>query len=166
MRFPIFYILPAVLARSSHLLRATAELEGSVQGTLVLEQSKDGILMIEGQLSNIPLGAHGIHIHEFGKTGNGCLDAGGHYNPTNQDHGAPDDEVRHVGDFGNIDVTSDPYLLSLTDHVAKLDGPYSVMDRSIVIHAGKDDLGRGGNESSKTNGNSGARLACAVIKAA
>ncbi|KAE8158369.1 superoxide dismutase [Aspergillus tamarii] len=165
MRLPIFYILPAVLAGSSDHLRATAELEGSVQGTLVLEQSKHGVLQIEGKLSNITLGNHGIHIHEFGKTSNKCLDAGGHYNPTNQDHGAPYDEVRHVGDFGNIDVTSDPYFLRFTDHVAKLDGPYSVLDRSIVIHADADDLGRGGNENSKINGNSGARLACAVIKA-
>lgn len=49
-----------------------------MQGTLVLEQSKHGVLQIEGKLSNITLGNHGIHIHEFGKTSNKCLDAGGH----------------------------------------------------------------------------------------
>lgn len=38
-------------------------------------------LRIEGKLSNAPLGIHGIHIHEYGKTGNGCLDAGGHCMP-------------------------------------------------------------------------------------
>lgn len=44
--------------------------------------------------------------------------------------------MRHVGDFGNIDVTSDPYFLRFTDHVAKLDGPYSVLDVSKSLDIG------------------------------
>ncbi|CAG7948766.1 unnamed protein product [Penicillium nalgiovense] len=135
------------------------ELVGSIRGTLTLEERNNG-LVIEGQLSGIPVGKHGIHVHEYGSTGNECLDAGGHYNPTNVSHGAPTDAERHIGDWGNIDVDQDPYMLSFSDHVAKLTGPYGI--RSIVIHRDEDDLGRGNSPDSKINGNSGPRLACGM----
>ncbi|KAJ5271119.1 hypothetical protein N7497_008107 [Penicillium chrysogenum] len=157
-----FYLLmPAVLSQSTE--RATAELVGSIQGTLILEERNDD-LKIEGRLTGVPFGKHGIHVHENGSTGNGCLDAGGHYNPTNVSHGGPNDAERHIGDWGNFEVTGDPYLYTFTDHVAKLTGPYGI--RSIVIHRDEDDLGRGNNPDSKINGNSGPRLACGVIVSA
>jgi hypothetical protein len=38
-----------------------------------------------------------------------------------------------------------------------------VVGRSVVVHALRDDLGRGAGESA-ANGNSGARIACARIR--
>ena len=34
---------------------------------------------------------------------------------------------------------------------------------SPQVHAGEDDLGRGGHEDSKTTGHAGGRLSCGVI---
>lgn len=43
-------------------------------------------------------------------------------------------------------------------------GEYSVIGRSIMVHEGVDDLGKGGHELSPTTGNAGGRIACGEIK--
>ena len=39
----------------------------------------------------------------------------------------------------------------------------NIIGRSVVIHSGEDDLGRGGDEESLKIGNAGSRIGCAVI---
>ena len=45
-----------------------------------------------------------------------------------------------------------------------LTGEYSIIGRGCSIHSGEDDLGKGGVEGSKSNGNSGSPVACGEIK--
>ncbi len=45
----------------------------------------------------------------------------------------------------------------------KLIGPFSVIGRSLIVHADRDDLGKGGHETSLVTGNAGARVCCGVI---
>lgn len=81
-----------------------------------------------------------------------------------RNHGDYTDNDRHVGDLGNIQANQDgTATISIIDNEVKLMGFHSVVGRSCVIHAGEDDLGKGGNEESKKTGNSGARIACGVI---
>lgn len=49
------------------------------------------------------------------------------------------------------------------DKQISLIGPYSIVGRSVVVHAGTDDLGKGGHQDSLTTGNAGGRAACGVI---
>ena len=51
----------------------------------------------------------------------------------------------------------------MRDKLIKLRGKYSVIGRSVVIHADEDDLGKGGDKESLITGNAGARIACGVI---
>ena len=52
---------------------------------------------------------------------------------------------------------------SVTDKLIKLIGPESVLGRTVVVHGGTDDLGKGEGEESKKTGNAGPRPACGVI---
>ncbi len=36
-----------------------------------------------------------------------CDQLGPHFNPNNLDHGAPEDEIRHAGDLGNVTAGND-----------------------------------------------------------
>ncbi|XP_077218821.1 uncharacterized protein LOC143853012 [Tasmannia lanceolata] len=52
---------------------------------------------------------------------------------------------------------------TIVDTQIALTGPNSVVGRAVVVHADPDDLGKGGDELSKTTGNAGGRIACGII---
>eukprot|EP01136_Pigoraptor_vietnamica_P006926 Opistho-1_new@40484 len=139
--------------------------DGAVTGTVTFTQEKEGgPTVIEGSIKGLAPGQHGFHVHEFGDNTNGCTSAGPHFNPFGKTHGAPSDEVRHVGDLGNVTAGQDGVAtFKLSDHLVSLSGQTSVIGRTMVIHEGVDDLGKGGHELSPTTGNAGGRLACGVI---
>ena len=69
-----------------------------------------------------------------------------------------------VGDLGNVEADESGVAnVKLEDKLVKLFGPHSVIGRSLVICAGADDGGRGGQESSMATGNAGPRIAYGVI---
>ena len=70
--------------------------------------------------------------------------------------------VGHAGDLGN--VFANKRGKAKFDIFAKRFQLRSVIGRGIVVHAGEDDLGLGGDAESLITGNAGARLACCVIK--
>ncbi|CAJ0600533.1 unnamed protein product [Cylicocyclus nassatus] len=123
-------------------------------------------VIIAGTIYGLSPGPHGFHVHEVGNLGNGCLAAGPHFNPTNATHGARQDEIRHVGDLGNVVAqNSGVAAFWLRDSVITLTGPNSIVGRSLVIHEGEDDLGRGSHPDSKATGNAGGRFGCGIIVA-
>jgi Cu-Zn family superoxide dismutase len=92
------------------------------------------------------------------------LSSGPHYNPFNKAHGDISAKVRHVGDYGNIVADASGNIkATFQDTVSKLSGRYSIIGRTLVLHAGEDDLGLVDNNGSRTTGNSGGRITCAVI---
>jgi Cu-Zn family superoxide dismutase len=112
-------------------------------------------------------GKHGIHIHEFGQ----CdppdfVTAGMHFNPYNKEHGLKNPQGPHAGDLPNLKVREDGVgilratngRISLKEGVANslFDGDGS----ALVIHADPDD------QRTDPTGNSGARVACGVIRPA
>ncbi|XP_064617473.1 superoxide dismutase [Cu-Zn] B-like [Liolophura sinensis] len=119
-----------------------------------------GLQPSEGVIKN----KHGFHVHEFGDLSGGCASAGGHYNPLNKNHAAPNSTVRHVGDLGNVmDTGSGTINEYFRDEVVSITGNIGVLGRSMVLHERADDLGKGGDAESLKTGNAGGRLACCVI---
>ncbi|KAJ2006322.1 Superoxide dismutase [Cu-Zn] [Coemansia thaxteri] len=149
------------------MVTAVAILKGDagVSGVVMLTQENESsAIKIQAEIEGLAAGKHGFHIHEFGDTTNGCTSAGPHFNPHGHSHGAPSDTKRHLGDLGNVVAPgSGATIVDITDSQATLFGPYSVIGRTIVVHADEDDLGKGGHELSATTGNAGGRMACGVI---
>lgn len=121
----------------------------------------DGGIRVVCTMDNMPPGKHGFHIHEFGDcSAPDGSSAGGHFNPTKQNHGAPDAVQRHVGDLGNIVANEKGRArYDRVDTVISLNGPNSIVGRSLVVHANGDDF------TTQPTGNSGGRIACGIIVA-
>ncbi|ERF69204.1 Superoxide dismutase [Endocarpon pusillum Z07020] len=150
------------------MVKAVAVVRGdsNVKGTVTFEQtSESSPTSISWDITGHDANAErGMHIHQFGDNTNGCTSAGPHFNPFGKQHGAPEDDERHVGDLGNFKTDGQGNAKgSVEDKHIKLIGEQSVLGRTIVIHAGTDDLGKGGTEESKKTGNAGPRPACGVI---
>ncbi len=129
-----------------------------VSGVVSFAKEGRGVRVI-ADVQGLAPGPHGFHIHEFGDCSSpDAASAGGHFNPTDMPHGAQNTEKRHVGDLGNIDADKNSHArLEITDGNLALEGPNSIIGRSIVVHAQADDF------KSQPTGNSGARVACGVI---
>jgi Cu-Zn family superoxide dismutase len=130
----------------------------NVGGTVTFTQM-DGGVKVEADIMGLSPGKHGFHIHEYGdcSAGDGTS-AGGHYNPTGQPHAGPDQEMRHVGDLGNVEADSNGNArYERLDSHLMLNGPDSIIGRGVIVHAGADDL------KSQPSGAAGPRVACGVI---
>ena len=142
---------------------ATAQLQSTegydVTGT-VMFTSVNGAVRVEADVQGLSPGEHGIHVHEFGDcSAPDASSAGGHFNPTNEEHGAPQDSVRHVGDLGNLQAGQDSTATySRVDSVITLTGANSIVGKAVVVHSGADDF------ESQPSGDSGDRVACGVIE--
>jgi Cu-Zn family superoxide dismutase len=133
-----------------------------VTGTAKFSQTGSSSVMMVVDLKGLPPNStHGIHIHEKGDlTAPDLTSAGPHYDPAmTKQHGGPDSPKHHGGDAGNLkaDDKGDAHL-ELTLQGVSLTGDKSIIGRSVIIHAGQDDL------HSNPAGNSGARIAGGVIE--
>ena len=130
----------------------------TVAGTVTFTAAGDMVKVV-ADLTGLTPGKHGFHIHEFGD----CSDpkaasAGGHFNPSNHQHGAPDAAERHAGDLGNIEAdASGKAHLEASDKSMKLAGADSIVGHAVIVHEKADDL------KTQPTGDAGARIACGVI---
>jgi len=127
-------------------------------GIITFIQTEDGVKIV-ADVEGLTPGKHGFHIHQYGDcSAPDGTSTGGHFNPTNEKHGSPDAEERHVGDLGNLvaDDNGRAHYERL-DKVISLNGPNSIIGRGIIVHAGEDDF------VTQPTGNAGARVADGVI---
>lgn len=151
------------LINSVDINAVSAQGVGEKIGKIQLEDSPQG-LVLKTDLSQLPPGFHGFHIHEKGscesaeKDGKmvAALAAGGHFNPHQvAGHGSPNDG--HLGDLPVLNVDSNG--LAKTTVVAPRLKLADIKGLAIMIHAGGDNY----SDTPKPLGGGGDRIACGVI---
>jgi superoxide dismutase, Cu-Zn family len=135
--------------------------QGRELGTLRLVDHP-GTIAVTGQLSGLPPGARGFHIHEHGVCDPpGFEGAGDHWAPQGREHGLRNPRGPHMGDLPNLVVRESGIAEvnhnNLAGHLRGDGDPMSALGRTLVIHAEEDD------QVTDPSGNSGDRIACGVI---
>lgn len=133
---------------------------GQTLGTVTAAQTSGGVtLTIDA--SGVAHGLHGLHVHAVGRCDPPSFEtAGAHWNPAGSEHGFNNPEGPHAGDLPNISASSsgvvrETVVLATTSLAQLADGDGS----ALVIHASGDDY------VTDPSGNSGGRIACAVLAA-
>ena len=132
----------------------------NVTGNVVFVQEGRKLFVV-AEVRGLKPGPHGFHVHEKGDcSAADFASAGGHFNPHGQPHGDPTMGAHHAGDMpllvadANGLATARAELRSMTIG----GGASDVVGKAVVVHADADDF------RSQPAGNSGARIACGVIK--
>lgn len=131
-----------------------------------IEDDDDPVVVMRLQAWDLPPGVHGFHIHETGVCDTPSFEtAGAHFNPYRKKHGLHNPFGPHAGDLPNLRVPDDGkvHVTLAIRRVTLGEGRHSLLPlrgTSLVIHADPDD------GETEPDGNSGARIACGVIRPA
>src|SRR6202167_6353162 len=131
--------LPSASARTTAAQKSSAQMAPSAHadivnatgqkiGTATFAAAAGGV-RIDVDVTQLPPGTHGIHIHAAGKCdGPDFKTAGEHFNPAGKKHGEDNPEGAHNGDLLNLEVAADGRgSASLLDaNVTLGDGPASL----------------------------------------
>jgi Cu-Zn family superoxide dismutase len=152
-------IITAIAFFDGEKIKGTVKFEEIILNNINLVKIKINLIGFE------PNTIHGFHVHESGDLTKGCDSMCAHFNPYKKNHGGREDKERHVGDLGNINADSKgDIIMEFNDELIKLQGDEAnIIGRGLIIHADKDDCGKGVFSDSKTTGHSGKRIACAII---
>jgi Cu-Zn family superoxide dismutase len=130
-------------------------------GTVWFGQQGDHVV-VRGRVGGLkPNQEHGFHVHERGDcSAADAMSAGGHFNPTGKPHGAAHGtNEHHLGDLPSLkaDAAGNAIASFRLPGVLLGSGANDFMGKALIVHADPDDL------RTQPTGNSGARIACAVI---
>jgi Cu-Zn family superoxide dismutase len=143
---------------------ATATLEATkgntAAGTVDFVQKGDKVA-VTAKVSGLTPGSHGFHMHEKGDCSSGDgMSAGGHFNPQGKPHAHPTTAERHAGDMPMLvaDSSGNATLTVELDVITIGAGAADIVGRAVIVHKDPDDF------RTQPTGNSGARVACGVIR--
>ena len=144
--------------------RAVAQLQSTTgnttTGTVSFTQSGDKVI-VSGLVSGLKADAeHGFHLHEKGDCSSGDgMSAGGHFNPGSQPHGNHAEASHHAGDLPSLkaDASGVAKFSFESKSISVGNGASDIVGRALIVHRDPDDF------TTQPTGNSGPRLACAVM---
>jgi superoxide dismutase, Cu-Zn family len=139
---------------------------GKQIGTLSLSDTSAG-LQVTPQLTDLPPGEHGFHVHVKADCGPGSspsgqpaagMAAGGHFDPVNTGKHLGPEGDGHKGDMPvlTVDASGEATKAITVPHLTLAD----VKGHSVMIHAGGDNY----SDQPEPLGGGGARIACGIVK--
>lgn len=157
----VFALAACASSRPGPMAMATLQptANSTARGTVHFQEMADGRVEVQVDLTGVPAGVHGFHVHDKGDCGDNGNAAGGHFNPTSAPHAAPDAASHHAGDFGNVTAgdNGEVHHRFTTRSVSVSAGTRSAVGRAVILHANPDDL------TTQPTGNAGGRIACGVV---
>lgn len=129
--------------------------EGASVGMATATDTPSGLMLMTLELSGLPAGIHGVHIHETGTCTPPDFDSAGGHLAGDKDHGVMSANGPHPGDLPNIHVpeagalTVEYFVSGLTTALmSDEDGS------AIILHEHPDDY------VGQPTGHAGGRLGC------
>ena len=156
--------MPGLQAESNRASATLFDAAGAEVGSVKLNGDTGGV-RIRAEVSGLPAGFHGFHIHAVGTCTPPFTTAGGHWNPAGQTHPS------HAGDQPVLLVNADG-----TGSLSFVSDRYGISDlfdadgNAFIVHADPDNYAnvyRYGTPDATTlaTGDAGGRLVCGVIQA-
>ena len=163
-------MLAAIVALAAAPIASAADMaaadivntDGEVVGKVAFEQTPTGVL-ISVDVTGLPPGGHGIHLHATGSCAPDFKAAAGHINPDKVKHGLRNPEGPDNGDLPNLFAAADGSARAefFTTRVSVSGGGMpALLDEdgsAVIIHDNPDD------HMTQPIGGAGGRIACGVI---
>jgi Cu-Zn family superoxide dismutase len=143
---------------------ATAQLAptkgNAVSGAVTFAKQGNAVL-VSGEVRGLaPNKEHGFHVHDKGDCSSGDgMSTGGHFNPQAKAHGAHEHSEHHAGDLVSLkaDANGVARFSYTSTSITVGEGATDVVGHGLIVHRDADDY------KTQPTGNSGPRVACAVI---
>lgn len=156
----VITLLSSMFYANSYAAQTTALIYDTVGakeiGQVVFSDSPFGLL-ITPNLSNLPAGLHGFHLHQHPDCGDKGMHAGAHFDPSDsKTHQGPYGQG-HLGDLPVLYVGADGKANTPT--LAPRLKTSDLTGLAVMIHAGGDNY-----SDTPPLGGGGDRIACGAIK--
>ena len=135
--------------------------EGNEIGNVSVSATASGHALVLVNAEGLPEGIHGMHLHLVGACAGPSFESAGEHISGGDEHGVMTDTGPHPGDLPNAQVGADGVLNMETFAIGlSMDMVFDEDGSALIVHADADDY------TTQPGGNSGDRIACAVIQAA
>ena len=137
--------------------------EGAVIGKVTFQQAPTGVL-VSVDVTGLPPGGHGIHLHAVGSCSPDFKASGGHINPEGVAHGLLNPGGGDNGDLPNLYAAADGsaraefFTTRVSLNGADLPALLDEDGSAVIIHDNPDD------HMTQPIGGAGGRIACGVIE--